>query len=420
MEHSIKNTPLISVIVTVYNLEKYLDKCVDSIVNQTYLNLEIILVDDGSEDSSGRKCDEYANRDARIKVLHKRNEGAVSARKAGIEIATGDYIGFVDGDDWIENNMYELMVHACVEESVDIVSVENVREYEDGRSYIEHILLEEGVYKDEKYVNCILPNIIDTSNFFQWNIPMHGWQHIFRRELIRRNYQQIDVRIRRGEDMMFALSCYIEAHSVALIKKTLYHYRQIMNSARSTSTKKNLEGLVYLTKRLYEIAEKNERQKEAIYEQLKDCVLYTLLWSAYEVFLTEDDFELFPYRVERNKKIVIIGTGAFGKRLYNRINELKFCDIVAWIDNGWEVLQKQGMQVKGMEALSQMEFDYVVIAVLNLHAQEQLIKEVKRQNIDSEKIRVVNKEDMTEGRIQIITKRLEHLLKITRGDEAND
>lgn len=125
----------------------------------------------------------------------------------------------MDGDDWIENNMYELMVHACVEESVDIVSVEDVREYEDGRSYIEHILLEEGVYKDEKYANYILPNIIDTSNFFQWNIPMHGWQHIFRRELIRKCYQQIDTRIRRGEDMMFALSCYIEANSVALIKK---------------------------------------------------------------------------------------------------------------------------------------------------------------------------------------------------------
>lgn len=420
MEHSMKDTPLVSVIVTVYNLEKYLDICVDSIVNQTYSNLEIILVDDGSEDNSGRKCDEYAKCDARIKVLHKKNGGAVSARKAGIEIATGDYIGFVDGDDWIENNMYELMVHACVEESVDIVSVEDVREYEDGRSYIEHILLEEGVYKDEKYVNYILPNIIDTSNFFQWNIPMHGWQHIFRRELIRRCYQQIDTRIRRGEDMMFALSCYIEANSVALIKKTLYHYRQIMNSARSTSTKKNLEGLVYLTKRLYEIAEKSERQKETIYEQMRDCALYTLLWSAYEVFLTEDDYELFPYRVERNKKIVIIGTGAFGKRLYNRINELKFCDIVAWVDNGWKTLQNQGIQVTGMEVLSQMEFDYVVIAVLNLHAQEQLISEVKRQNIESEKIRVIKKEDITEDRIRIVTERLEHLLEITKRYETND
>ncbi|OUQ56652.1 hypothetical protein B5E58_10530, partial [Tyzzerella sp. An114] len=92
----------ISVIVPIYNVEKYLNRCVDSIINQTYKNLEIILVDDGSPDNCGKICDEYAKKDNRIKVVHKENGGVSSARNVGLNIATGDYIGFVDGDDWID------------------------------------------------------------------------------------------------------------------------------------------------------------------------------------------------------------------------------------------------------------------------------------------------------------------------------
>ena len=103
---------LISVIVPVYNVEQYLDRCVCSILNQTYQNLEIILVDDGATDSSGRMCDEYAKRDERIKVVHKQNGGLSDARNAGLAAATGEYIGYVDSDDWIEPDMYEKMYEA--------------------------------------------------------------------------------------------------------------------------------------------------------------------------------------------------------------------------------------------------------------------------------------------------------------------
>ena len=100
----------ISVIVAAYKVEEYLGKCIESIINQTYDNLEIILVDDGSPDSCGLICDHYASKDNRIKVIHKGNGGQATARNMGLDIATGDYIGFVDGDDWIEPNMYEELV----------------------------------------------------------------------------------------------------------------------------------------------------------------------------------------------------------------------------------------------------------------------------------------------------------------------
>lgn len=110
---------LISVIVPVYNVEDYLERCVDSIIKQTYINLEIILVDDGSTDQSGEICDKYKEKDNRIKVIHKKNGGLSSARNKGLEIAHGEYVGFVDSDDYIAEDMYEVL-HMYMEEDVDI------------------------------------------------------------------------------------------------------------------------------------------------------------------------------------------------------------------------------------------------------------------------------------------------------------
>lgn len=111
----------VSVIVPVYNMEKYLSRCVDSILAQTYSNLEVILVDDGSKDSSPAICDKYAERDSRVKVVHKANGGPGSARNLGIEESTGDYIAFVDSDDTIKNNMYERMLKLVIDNCADMV-----------------------------------------------------------------------------------------------------------------------------------------------------------------------------------------------------------------------------------------------------------------------------------------------------------
>ena len=112
---------LISVIVPVYNVEAYLARCVDSILAQTYHNLEIILVDDGTKDSSDKICDAYAEKDPRIRVIHKENGGLSSARNAGIDIARGEYLGFVDSDDWIEPEMYETMLELAKKHDAKIV-----------------------------------------------------------------------------------------------------------------------------------------------------------------------------------------------------------------------------------------------------------------------------------------------------------
>jgi len=117
----INKNPLISVVVPIYNVQKYLDKCIESIINQTYKNLEIILIDDGSTDNSGEKCDIWAQKDKRIRVVHKNNGGLSDARNTGIKISTGEYIGFIDGDDYINEKMFEKMIISLIENDADLV-----------------------------------------------------------------------------------------------------------------------------------------------------------------------------------------------------------------------------------------------------------------------------------------------------------
>lgn len=124
----------VSVIVPVYNMEKYLSRCVDSILAQTYANLEVILVDDGSKDSSPAICDKYAERDGRIKVVHKENGGLSSARNAGLDVASGDYIGFVDSDDYISSDMYSQLCRRLDNSDCEIANVMYVRADENGKT----------------------------------------------------------------------------------------------------------------------------------------------------------------------------------------------------------------------------------------------------------------------------------------------
>ena len=118
----------LSIIVPVYNVCDYLKDCIDSILAQSFTDFELILVDDGSTDGSGEICDEYVKRDSRIRVIHKGNGGVVSARKAGVAAAKGLYVGYVDGDDWIESDMYEKMVHYMREYDCDLVMCDIVHE----------------------------------------------------------------------------------------------------------------------------------------------------------------------------------------------------------------------------------------------------------------------------------------------------
>ena len=204
----------ISVVVPVYNVEKYLRKCIDSIINQTYKNLEIILVDDGSPDKCGEICDEYAKKDDRIKVIHKKNAGVSSARNDGIDNATGEYIIFVDSDDWLEDNAIEIMVDKLNEYDYDCVFCNfymNTKKDKKVRDFL-----------DENYKNDdIYNNIFKIINLPNFNSP---WSKLFKAKIIKENNLYFPKDIPICEDGIFFISYIENIKSIVFVSEPVYNY----------------------------------------------------------------------------------------------------------------------------------------------------------------------------------------------------
>ena len=213
MEEQFTGGPLISVIVPVFNAENYLRRCLDSILGQTYTNLEIILVDDGSTDQSGAICDEYYSRNSRIRLIHQENKGLGEARNAGIDIATGKLITFVDSDDWLELNAYELMTKCMEHYQCDIVTCG--RFYQSDSSVRYDFCLEEGVLirSREEFIKRFL--LFDGLN-------MAAWDKLYKAELFE------NIRYPKGylmcEDYVPAYQLLNKADSIYLCGQPLYHY----------------------------------------------------------------------------------------------------------------------------------------------------------------------------------------------------
>ncbi|MGP4106328.1 glycosyltransferase family 2 protein [Virgibacillus sp. L01] len=206
----------ISIIVPIYNLEHLLQKCVDSILTQTFVDFELILVDDGSTDRSGELCDEYANRDNRVKVIHKKNGGVASSRNAGLEIAAGNYIGFVDNDDYINKYMFERLYNKAIVHSSDIVvcDYKNVDETE--------LLDPETINTDYKVQHF---NNIEALNYIYINKNkptfIYPWNKLYKRDLFE-NIKYEDGNI--YDDETVAHKLLYRSDKITYIHIELYYY----------------------------------------------------------------------------------------------------------------------------------------------------------------------------------------------------
>lgn len=206
----------VSVIVPVYNAEKYIERCVESLVNQTFADLEIILVDDGSKDASGFVCDRLAEADSRIKVLHCVNAGVSAARNRGIEIASGDYLSFVDSDDWMSLDAYDKMVSL----GADVVYCDYAEVY--GASVIGHQSYPQGNSKMETIHNMLNAGPRG-GNIFNFALV--------RRELLEKEGFAFPTRFKRGEDFWFAIHCFMSADAIAHSDAVYYYDCDVQSSA---------------------------------------------------------------------------------------------------------------------------------------------------------------------------------------------
>lgn len=202
---------LISIIVPVYNVEKYIEKCIQSIINQTYKNLEIILVDDGSKDKSGLICDIYEKKDNRIKVIHKENGGLSDARNEGLKIASGDLIGFVDSDDYIDDDMFETLFN-LIEESNSDISIVSFREFMNGKLIDIQDSGELDIYNK---IQAIKELLLDKK------IQSYAWNKLFKAEL----FENIKFPVGKNfEDIATTLLLFENAEKIVRLEEPKYNY----------------------------------------------------------------------------------------------------------------------------------------------------------------------------------------------------
>ena len=228
----------ISIIIPVYNVEQYLKRCLDSILNQTYTNLEIILINDGATDNSGILCDDYAFKDSRIKVIHQKNKGLSGARNTGLREATGDYIGFIDSDDWIELNMFDLMMQIILKEKVNIVECALLKSLE-----INNSIKREGNTRIESRIEA-LKRIIKNQEF-------SVWRRLYKKELLNNIYF---VEGKNSEDVYFTLAVFKNIKKIAYLSMPLYNYYiggvSITRGGYRLKTLDTIDAAVYLEKKI--------------------------------------------------------------------------------------------------------------------------------------------------------------------------
>lgn len=232
-------TEKITVIVPVYNVENYLNKCLDSLINQTYKNLEIIVINDGSTDNSGEICQEYAQKDNRIIYVEQENGGLSDARNAGLERMTGSYVTFVDSDDWVEPNYVEVLHNKLIGYQADI-AIGNYYSYnEDEAMYYFHVNSES--YYEKLYDNIsIFENLYDAKQMKSFSL-ISAWGKLYKSELF--DYIRFD-KGKLGEDGYINQKLYLLVQKVIYINQGLYAYRQRSGSITKTWTEKWMHALV--------------------------------------------------------------------------------------------------------------------------------------------------------------------------------
>lgn len=257
------NKELISIVVPIYNVEKYLKNCIDSIIKQTYTNIEIILVDDGSPDNCGKICDEYKEKDNRIKVIHKQNGGLSDARNAGIDIATGEYIAFIDSDDYIEENYIEVLYNLCVKNDVWLSECDYERINSDDKIEMKQNR-ESNIYTGKE-----MSRRLYSKDFIRTIVV---WNKLYKREIFK------SLRFPKGkinEDEFTTYKIFYNLDKVAVTSEKLYYYRYSPDSIMNRKfNKKRLDLIEALEERIEFYKEKNEKE---LYNLTLKCYIEHLI-----------------------------------------------------------------------------------------------------------------------------------------------
>ena len=273
-EKEMKEQVLISVIVPVYAAEKYLERCVKSLTGQTWKNLEILLIDDGAKDRSPQMCDEFAEKDKRIRVIHKENGGLMSAWMRGVKESTGEYLCFVDSDDWIDLDMIEKMQQQTAGVKGEVVCCNFVISRPDGESRQCHGLAP-GVYEKEALEEKVKPHLLGNENR---SVCLSRCMKLISRELVEQNMKFCDPALRMGEDVNIMLPALLDARRIVIMKDSwFYHYFYNEESMVHKYDEGMYENVLHLNRVIFDILEEKKARDKKMQAEKESIFLFMLV-----------------------------------------------------------------------------------------------------------------------------------------------
>lgn len=380
--------PKISVVIPVYNVEKYLPKCIDSVLNQTLSDIEIILVNDGSEDLSGEICERYAELDSRIKYICQENQGVVMTRKNGMKYVTSEYVTFIDSDDWVSESFFEELynnINGC-----DLLLADHY--VEKGKTItINRNAVPKGLYNTSEKMKYIIDNLLcatDPEIQAIIAIPPYIWSKLYKSEIAKETFEEIDTNLFFYEDVDFISKYILKCKSVNNSDICGYYYLE-----RSDSCVKRIHPTFLLNlNNLYSSlikAFKESEHSESLIKQLHHRITYILSYAPGRMgFHTEcmimRYISPFLNKIE-GRKTALYGAGVVGKNYYLQMKKSKGGAPSVWVDRNYE-LYNNDFPVHPVEELKIADFDYIIIAVESENTAESIRQNLIGMGFDDDKI----------------------------------
>ncbi len=375
----------LSIIVPVYNAENTLKDCIESILNQTYEDFELILVDDGSKDASPELCDYYAEKDARICAIHTRNVGPFHARKLGAKKAKGEILTFSDADDWLMSTAFEEAMEIFEKENPDIYT--HAYMYEDGET--EKNLYEEGMYIGNDIREMIIPGMMFD--------PVAGGRRLnpslctkfVKKDLFMRVTESVRDRIAFGDDAIVTYPLVCMAERMFLSNKGLYCYRNHASSCTHTFPLKRIAEVRSFHDNIKRLFEKMGMLEELEYqaENYTRSFFAMMMRNWYGMELSPVMF-CFPYNdIEKGSRVFIYGAGNVGKSYINGLKLTNYVEVAGWADENYKnIAVYNGERIIAPEHIKGVQFDVLLIAVWNEKTAFDIKKHLTDTGIPADKI----------------------------------
>ncbi|MEY8392177.1 glycosyltransferase family 2 protein [Lachnospiraceae bacterium 45-W7] len=378
----------LSVVIPVYNAETYLERTLDSVFAQTFPVCEVICVDDGSTDGSLDVLKAYADRQERVKVIHKENKGPTSTRKRGLLEANGDYVAFVDADDFIEPEMYGEMMELAAAYNADLVTSGFIRDYGDSTT-VNDENIKKGVYTGKSLETEVLGALIDKKSFYRTGISPSLCNKIFKLDKLKPIQMRIDDRIFMWEDDAVVYPFLFCSRTVVVSGKSYYHYciretGSMMSVKRSKDLEASMDLVLKHLEREFQSAEKPGLDLMKQYHILKASYLIMKCPSR---ILKYDKEMLYPFgRIKKDGRILLYGAGKLGVELKEYLEEQGF-SVVGWADKS---AVRPGVIRPG--EIHNIDFDYVIITVLIADVVQHIREDLQKTGVPVQKILFVDAE----------------------------